>query len=124
MFDVDPETGIIHCEMNTPGVQMAYAVRRFLQMVHETGNIGRVAYKPTQAQEDGVNSGILSWMLQGTKFQVGRRYAVDGYVEHRELVDRIVNLPTRRLQGRHGYLGRAHRAAHCRYQLRDSALGT
>ena len=92
VFDVDPETGIIHCEMNTPGVQMAYAVRRFLQMVHETGHVGRVAYKPTQAQEDGVNSGILSWMLQGTKFEVGRRYAVDGYVEHRELVDRIVNL--------------------------------
>ena len=92
VFDVDPETGIIHCEMNTPGVQMAYAVRRFLQMVHETGNVGRVAYKPTQAQEDGVNSGILSWLLQGTKFEVGRRYAVDGYVEHRELVDRIVNL--------------------------------
>ena len=31
-------------------------------------------------------------MLQGTKFKVGRKYAVDGYEEHRELVDRIVNL--------------------------------
>ena len=92
VFDVDPETGIIHCEMNTPGVQMAYAVRRFLGMVHETGALGRVAYKPTQAQEDGVNAGILSWMLQGTRFRVGRRYAVDGYVEHRAFVDRIVNL--------------------------------
>ena len=91
-FDVDPETGIIHTEMNTPGVQMAYAVRRFLQMVHETGAVGRVAYKPTQAQEDGVNAGILSWLLQGTRFEIGRRYAVDGYVEHRELVDRIINL--------------------------------
>lgn len=92
VFDVNPETGIIHSEMNTPGIQMAYACRRFLQMVHETGRVGRVAFKPTQAQEDGINAGILSWMLQGTKFEVGRKYAVDGYVEHRERVDRIVNL--------------------------------
>ena len=92
VFDVNPETGIIHSEMNTPGVQMAYACRRFLQMVNDTGRLGRVAFKPTQAQEDGINSGILSWMLQDTKFEVGRKYAVDGYVEHRERVDRIVNL--------------------------------
>ena len=91
-FDVDPKTGIIHSEMNTPGVQMAYAIRRFLRMVHESGKLGRVAYKPTQAMEDGVNAGILSWMLQGTKFTVGRKYAVDGYVEHRERVDRIIAL--------------------------------
>ena len=91
-FDVNPETGIIHSEMNTPGVQMAYACRRFLQAVHETGKLGRVAFKPTQAQEDGINAGILSWMLQGTKFKVGRQYAVDGYVEHRERVDRIIAL--------------------------------
>ena len=61
-------------------------------MVHETDSLGRVAFKPTQAQEDGINSGLLSWMLEGTQFKVGRKYAVDGYVEHRELVDRIVNL--------------------------------
>ena len=91
-FDVDPKTGIIHSEMNTPGVQMAYANRLFLKMVHESGKLGRVAFKPTQAMEDGINAGILSWMLQGTKFNVGRRYAVDGYVEHRERVDRIVAL--------------------------------
>ncbi len=91
-FDVDAETGIVHSEMNTPGVQMAYANRRFLKLVHETGRLGRVAFKPTQAMEDGVNAGILSWMLQGTKFKVGRKYAVDGYVEHRELVDRIIAL--------------------------------
>ena len=92
VFDVDATTGIIHSEMNTPGIQMAYAGRRFLQMVHETGRVGRVAFKPTQAMEDGINSGILSWLLQGTKFNVGRKYAVDGYVEHRERVDRIVAL--------------------------------
>ena len=92
VFDVDAKTGRIHSEMNTPGIQMAYANRRFLRMVHETGRLGRVAFKPTQAQEDGINSGLLSWMLQGTKFQVGRKYAVDGYVEHRELVDRIIGL--------------------------------
>lgn len=91
-FDVDPKTGIVHSEMNSPGVQMAYACRRFLQMVHETRKLGRVAFKPTQAQEDGINAGLLSWMLQGTKFEVGRKYAVDGYVEHRERVDRIIAL--------------------------------
>lgn len=91
-FDVSAETGIIHSEMNTPGVQMAYACRRFLEMVNETGKLGRVAFKPTQAMEDGINAGILSWMLQGTKFNLGRQYAVDGYVEHRESVDRIIAL--------------------------------
>jgi len=92
VFDVNAETGIIHSEMNTPGVQMAYANRRFLQMVHESGQLGRVAFKPTQAMEDGINAGLLSWMLQDTKFEVGRKYAVDGYVEHRERVDRIISL--------------------------------
>jgi hypothetical protein len=78
--------------MNTPGVQIAYANRRFLKMVHETGHLGRVAFKPTQAMEDGVNAGLLSWLLQGTKFKIGRKYTVDGYVEHRKLVDRIIAL--------------------------------
>ena len=91
-FAVDAETGVIHSEMNTPGVQMAYACRRFLRMVHESGAIGRIAFKPTQAMEDGINAGILSWMLRDTRFRVGRKYAVDGYEEHRESVDRIVNL--------------------------------
>ncbi len=92
VFSVDPKSGIVHSEMNTPGVQMAYACRRFLQMVNDTGRLGRVAFKPTQAMEDGINAGLLSWMLQGTKFKVGRKWAVDGYVEHRELVDRIIAL--------------------------------
>ena len=92
VFDVDPKTGIIHSEMNTPGIQMAYACRRFLEMVNESSKLGRVAFKPTQAMEDGINAGILSWMLQGTKFTVGRKWAVDGYVEHRERVDRIIAL--------------------------------
>ncbi len=78
--------------MNTPGVQMAYGNRHFLQMVHETGRLGRVAMKPTQAMEDGISAGLLSWLLQGTKFNIGRRYAVDGYVEHRERVDTIIKL--------------------------------
>jgi len=105
-FDVDGETGIIHSEMNTPGLQMAYAIRRFLGMVHETGHLGRVAYKPTQAMEDGINSGLLSWLLQGTQFKVGRKYAVDGYVEHRELVDRIINvLPDNFKEGMENWSG-------------------
>ena len=91
-FDVDKETGIVHSEMNTPGVQMAYSCRLFLKMVHETTKFGRVAMKPTQAQEDGINSGLLSWLLKDTKFTIGRRYAVDGYEEHKERVDRIIAL--------------------------------
>ncbi|MCL2669499.1 MAG: hypothetical protein FWE89_02330, partial [Syntrophaceae bacterium] len=91
-FRVDPDTGNIHSEMNTPGVRMAYALRFFLKMVHETGQIGRVATKPTQAQEDAVNAGILRWLLQGTKFQLKRRYAVDAYAEHKANVDAIVAL--------------------------------
>lgn len=91
-FDVNPETGIVHSEMNTPAIQMAYANRLFLKMVHETGRLGRVATKPTQAMEDGINAGIHSWLLQGTKFTVGRRYAVDPYEEHRERVDRVIAL--------------------------------
>ena len=45
--------------MNSPGVQMAYANRLFLKMVHETGKLGRVAMKPTQAMEDGINAGCM-----------------------------------------------------------------
>ena len=92
VFDVSAETGIIHSEMNTPGLQMAYANRLFLKMVNDTGSLGRVAMKPTQAMEDGINAGLHSWLLQDTKFTVGRKYAVDGYVEHKEAVDRIVSL--------------------------------
>ena len=73
-FRVDADTGNIHSEMNTPGVRMAYAARLFLKMVHETRQIGRVATKPTQAQEDTVNAGIMRWLLQGTKFQLKRKY--------------------------------------------------
>ena len=90
-FGVD-DMGIIHSEMNTPGVQMAYANRLFLRMVNETGSLGRVAMKPTQAMEDGINAGLHSWLLQDTKFEVGRKYAVDPYEEHKDRVDRIVEL--------------------------------
>ena len=91
-FGVDPKTGNIHSEMNTPGVRMAYAARLFLKMVHETGLIGRVATKPTQAQEDAINAGIMRWLLQGTKFKLKRQYTVDAYEEHRANVDAIVAL--------------------------------
>jgi len=91
-FRVDKDTGNVHSEMNTPGVRMAYAARLFLQMVHQTGHIGRVATKPTQAKEDAVNAGIIRWLLQGTKFKLGRKYVVDAYQEHRENVDAIVAL--------------------------------
>jgi len=91
-FSVDRATGNIHSEMNTPGVRMAYAARLFLKMVHKTGQIGRIATKPTQAQEDAVNAGILRWLLKDTRFQLKRRYAVDAYEEHRTNVDAIVAL--------------------------------
>jgi hypothetical protein len=91
-FSVDPATGVIHSEMNTPGIRMAYAVRLFLKLVHETGHIGRVATKPTQAQEDTVNAGMVRWMLQGTKFQLKRKYSVDAYEEQKDKVDAIVKL--------------------------------
>ncbi len=91
-FNVDPATGVIHSEMNTPGVRMCYAVRLFLKMVHETGQIGRVATKPTQAQEDAINAGVVRWMLKGTKFKLTRKYSVDAYEEHKEKVDAIVAL--------------------------------
>ena len=92
VFGVSAETGHIHSEMNTPGVQLAYANRLFLKMVHETGHLGRVATKPTQAQEDGINAGLHSWLLQGTKFEVGRKYAVDPYDEFKEEIDKIIAL--------------------------------
>jgi len=71
---------------------MAYAARLFLKMVNDTGHIGRVATKPTQAQEDAINAGIIRWLLKGTKFKLGRKYVVDAYEEHRENVDAIVAL--------------------------------
>ena len=92
VFDVNKETGNIHSEVNTPGIQMAYANRLFLKMVHETGKLGRVAMKPTQAMEDGINAGLHSWLIQGTKFSVGRKYAVDPYEEHKENIDKIIAL--------------------------------
>ena len=91
-FAVDHTTGNIHSEMNTPGVRMAYAARLFLKMVHETGQMGRVATKPTQAKEDAVNAGIMRWLLQGTKFKLKRQYAVDAYEEHKDNVDAIAAL--------------------------------
>ncbi len=91
-FRVDIDNGNIHSEMNTPGIRMCYAVRLFLKMVHETGQVGRVATKPTQAQEDAVNAGIVRWMLKGTKFELKRKYSVDAYEEHKEKIDAIVAL--------------------------------
>ena len=80
----------IHSEMNSPGIQMAYANRLFLKMVHETGKIGRVAMKPTQAMEDGINAGLHAWLLEGTKFEVGRKYAVNPFEEHRENIEKRI----------------------------------
>jgi hypothetical protein len=91
VFDVNDQ-GIVHSEMNTPGIQLAYANRLFLEMVNETGRLGRVATKPTQAMEDGINAGLHSWLIKDTKFEVGRKYAVDPYEEHKERIDKIIAL--------------------------------
>ncbi len=107
VFGVDPKTGLIHSEMNTPGIQLAYANRLFLKMVHETGHLGRVATKPTQAQEDGINAGLHSWLLQGTKFEIGRNYAVDPYDEFKQEVDKIIALlPSDFKEGMENWSGR------------------
>jgi len=90
-FSVD-DSGVIHSEMNSPGVQMAYANRLFLKMVNESGSIGRIAMKPTQAMEDGINAGIHSWLIKDTKFEIGRKYAVDPYEEHKESIEKIIKL--------------------------------
>ena len=39
-FNVNEKTGIVHTEMNTPGIQMAYACRLFLKMINDTGILG------------------------------------------------------------------------------------
>ena len=91
-FYVDSGSGMVHSEMNTPGVQMAYANRLFFKIVHEQQAYGRYATKPTQAMEDGVNAGLHSWMLAKTQCSLERRYAVDPYGEHKQAVDAITAL--------------------------------
>ena len=91
-FVINDKTGIIHSEMNTPGIQMAYAGRLFLKMVNETGKLGRIAFKPTQAMEDGINAGLITWLLKDTKFNIGRKWAVNAYEEHKKSIDKIIKL--------------------------------
>ena len=91
-FSVNENTGIVHTEMNTPGIQMAYACRLFLKRINDTGKLGRVAFKPTQAMEDGINAGIITWLLEGTKFKIGRKWAVNAYEEHKDSINKIINL--------------------------------
>lgn len=91
-FNVDPATGIVHSEMNTPGLRIAYAARQFLRMVNETGYIGRLALKPTQAQEDAINAGVFRWMIKDTGFELKKQYSVDAYLEHQDKIDAIVAL--------------------------------
>ncbi len=92
VFNVNADTGIIHSEMNTPAIQMAYAGRLFLKMINETGKLGRIAFKPTQAMEDGINAGIVTWLLEGTKFKIGRKWAVNAYEEHKSNIEKIIKL--------------------------------
>ena len=64
----------------------------YCKLVNDSRSIGRIATKPTQAMEDGINAGLHSWLIKDTKFEVGRRYAVDPYEEHKESIDKIIKL--------------------------------
>ena len=101
------DSGVVHSEMNSPGVQMAYANRLFLKLVNDSGSLGRVSTKPTQAMEDGINAGLHSWLIKDTNFEVGRKYAVDPYEEHKESIDKIVKLlPSNFKDGMENWSGR------------------
>lgn len=58
---------MIHSEMNTDGVRIAYAVRKALQLLHERqkkyGTVMRASIKPTQAMEDGIMAGLFRYMV-------------------------------------------------------------
>jgi hypothetical protein len=48
-----------------------------------------------------------AWLLQGTKFEVGRKYAVDPYEEQKEAIDRIISLlPSNFKDGMENWTGR------------------
>ena len=73
--------------MNTPEFKWLL-MQDFLENVsmrHKNG----ISFKPTQAMEDGINAGLLTWLLEGTQFKIGRRWAVNAYDEHKENVDKI-----------------------------------
>ena len=74
---------------------MAYAGRLFLKMISETGKLGRIAFKPTQAMEDGINAGIITWLLEGTKFKIGRKMHILATIikgkkgQHKSIIEEI-----------------------------------
>ena len=120
-FSVDRDTGNIHSEMNTPGVRMAYAARLFLKMVHETGQIGRVATKPTQAQEDADQRRHRA--LADAGHEVPAQAPVHRRCLRRTQGQRRCHRcgAAEGLQGRHGKLGRRDLRAHLRHQFRPAA---
>jgi len=90
-FQVDRATGIIHSEMNTPGVRMAYAVRLFLKMVHETGRSDAPpSSRPKRRRMPSTPASCGGCCRD--RFELKRRYAVDAYAEHKAGVDAIVAL--------------------------------
>ena len=42
--------------------------------------------------EDGINAGLITWLLNDTKFKIGRKWAVNAYEEHKENIQKIINL--------------------------------
>ena len=76
--------------MNTPGIQMAY-LQGFQKWCTRLQKLGRVAFKPTQAMKDGINTGSTHDFLK-VQFKISRRWAVNAYDEHKENVDKIIAL--------------------------------
>ena len=90
------EKWIIHSEMNTDGVRIAYAVRKGLSLLNERqekyGTIMRASIKPTQAMEDGIMAGLFRYIVWKTSIEIKRQYKVDYYQEHKERIDIILGL--------------------------------
>lgn len=90
------EKWIIHSEMNTDGVRIAYAVRKALDLLNQRqekyGTIMRASIKPTQAMEDGIMAGLFRYMVWKTGIEIKRQYKVNYYQEHKERIDTILGL--------------------------------
>ena len=92
--------GEISWGVKTEVTRMAYAARFFLQEAIKNGK-GAVALKPTIAQEDAFNTGILQYMLNQLGFNVVEAFDVDYYTMFKTEIDDIFanRLPENFLEG-------------------------
>ncbi len=103
---------IIHSEMNTDGVRIAYAVRKALDLLNERqgkyATVMRASIKPTQAMEDGIMAGLFRYMVWKTSIEIKRQYKVNYYEEHKERIDTILELlPSDFFDGMENWQGEA-----------------